>query len=168
MTRCWISIGSNQDRERAITSAMAALREHFGPLQLSSVYENAAVGFDGDPFYNLVAGIDTDLPVAEIVTRLRAIENANGRVRGGERFAPRTLDLDLLTYGDAVGDIDGVVLPRAEILQYAFVLGPLAEVAPRERHPVRGLTYAQLWAAHGGEQSLRPVVLPDPERPRLG
>jgi 2-amino-4-hydroxy-6-hydroxymethyldihydropteridine diphosphokinase len=155
--RCWISIGSNQDRVRSVRAAVAALREQFGPLVLSSVYETAAVGFDGEPFFNLVAGIDTGLSVREIVGRLRSIEDANGRVRGGERFAPRTLDLDLLTYGDTAGEIDGVELPRAEILRHTFVLGPLAEVAPVERHPTLGLTYAQLWAGHGDAQALRRV-----------
>ena len=155
--RCWISIGSNQDRERSVRAAVAALRERFGPLVLSRVYESAAVGFDGEPFLNLVAGIDTERPVGDLVAELRAIEDANGRVRGGERFAPRTLDLDLLTYGETAGEIDGVALPRAEILRYPFVLGPLAEVAPAERHPTLGLTYGQLWAGHGDVPALRPV-----------
>jgi len=159
VTRCWISIGSNQARERSIRAAVTALRERFGPLVLSRVYETAAVGFDGEPFFNLVAGIDTERPVGEVVRQLRVIENANGRVRGGERFAPRTLDLDLLTYGDCAGEIDGVNLPRAEILRQAFVLGPLAEVAPTERHPILGLTYARLWAGYRGDKVLRPIDL---------
>lgn len=160
MMRCWISIGSNQARERSVRGAVSALGLQFGPMVLSRVYETAAVGFDGDPFYNLVAGIDTELSVAEIVARLRAIEDANGRERGGERFAPRTLDLDLLTYGAAAGVVDGIELPRAEILEHGFVLGPLAEVAPTERHPISNLTYAQLWTEHGDGDSLRPVAFP--------
>ena len=144
--RCWISAGSNQDRERSIRGAVADLRAAFGELVLSPVYETKAVGFDGDAFYNLVIGIETDRPVAEINTTLRAIEDAHGRVRGPEKFAPRTLDLDLLTWGDATGTIDGCPLPRDEILRYPFVLAPLADVAPDERHPLEGQTYAELWA----------------------
>ncbi|KAA6183592.1 2-amino-4-hydroxy-6-hydroxymethyldihydropteridine diphosphokinase [Thiohalocapsa marina] len=143
--RCWISVGSNQARESSIRAGLQALRAAFGPLTVSPAYETEAVGFRGDPFLNLVVGIDTALPVGQIVERLRAIEDAQGRVRGVDKFAPRTLDLDLLTRGDAVGIIDGYALPRREILDYAFVLGPLAAVAPAERHPLDGRCYAELW-----------------------
>lgn len=143
--RCWISLGSNQQRERSLRAAVSALTERFGPLTLSPVYESAAEGFVGAPFLNLVAGIRTSIPVGQLRETLRGIEVANGRRRGAARFAPRTLDLDLLTYGDQVGEIDGYQLPRDEILTYAFVLGPLADVAPQERHPTTGHTYAELW-----------------------
>ena len=142
----WISIGSNQHRERSIRDAVAELRRRYGELRLSSVYRSDAVGFNGEPFLNLVAGFSTRLGVAELTAELKAIEDLLGRVRGADKFAPRTLDLDLLTYGDAAGVIDGIRLPRDEILEYAFVLGPLAEVAPQERHPVAGRCYRELWA----------------------
>jgi len=145
LRRCWISVGSNVDRERSILGGLGDLRDSFGPLRLSAVYETPAVGFDGKPFLNLVAGFDSALPVGAINDRLRAIEDAHGRQRGPDKFAPRTLDLDLLTYGDRVGVIDGVTLPRDEILRYAFVLGPLAEIAPDERHPETGRRYADHW-----------------------
>jgi 2-amino-4-hydroxy-6-hydroxymethyldihydropteridine diphosphokinase len=147
MPRCWLSIGSNQDREASIRGAVAALGEAFGDLVLSAVYESSAVGFVGEPFLNLVAGIDTDLSVAEIDATLRRIEDAHGRVRGPNKFAPRTLDIDLLTYGDLVGNLDGRELPRDEIFLYAFVLGPLAEVAPDAVCPGTGRTFADLWDA---------------------
>jgi 2-amino-4-hydroxy-6-hydroxymethyldihydropteridine diphosphokinase len=154
--RAWVSIGSNQARERSVRGAVAALAERFGPLVLSRVYESEAVGFEGAPFLNLVAGLDTDASVGEINAALREIEDAFGRVRGPEKFAPRTLDLDLLTYGDAVGTIDGCALPRDEILRYAFVLGPLAEVAPEEIHPQTGRTYRELWDAF--DQAAQPLT----------
>jgi 2-amino-4-hydroxy-6-hydroxymethyldihydropteridine diphosphokinase len=89
---------------------------------------------------------------------MRAIEDAHGRTRGGDKFAPRTLDIDLLTYGDSVLNAGPLRLPRDEILKYAFVLGPLAEVAGAERHPVDGRNYAELWAAFNqAAQPLRPV-----------
>jgi 2-amino-4-hydroxy-6-hydroxymethyldihydropteridine diphosphokinase len=81
-----------------------------------------------------------------LIRALREIEDAHGRVRGSEKFAPRTLDIDLLTYGDAVTTTDGYELPRDEILSYAFVLGPLAEVAGNEVHPVQKKRYGELWA----------------------
>jgi 2-amino-4-hydroxy-6-hydroxymethyldihydropteridine diphosphokinase len=160
MPRCWLSIGSNQDREASIRGAVADLRTAFGDLILSSVYESPAEGFRGAPFLNLVAGIETDLRVAEIDRILRSIEDAHGRVRGPDKFAPRTLDIDLLTYGDKVGMLDGREIPRDEILRYAFVLGPLAEVAPDEVCPGTALIYRDLWvnsAARG--QPLVPVTL---------
>mgnify|MGYP001812843641 CR=1 FL=1 len=160
--RCWISVGSNVDRERSIRGAVTDLRRRFGEPVLSPVYETEAVGFEGDAFYNLVVGIETDLPVATINQILGDIEDAHGRVRGPNRFAPRTLDLDLLTWGDAAGTIDGCELPRDEILKYAFVLAPLADVAPDERHPVAGRTYTELWArmkTDAGRLSIVPLSL---------
>jgi 2-amino-4-hydroxy-6-hydroxymethyldihydropteridine diphosphokinase len=145
------------------------LVERFGPLRLSPVYESAAEGFVGAPFLNLVAGFETKLSVSELREELRAIEAANGRERDGPRFAPRTLDLDLLTYGDQIGEVEGYRLPRDEILTYAFVLGPLADVAPQERHPSDGRTYAALWdALSPGWPSLRPypLALEDPSKKR--
>ena len=145
MPRCWVSIGSNQDRDRCIRGAIHALRERFGELILSSVYESEAVGFDGEPFLNLVAGFDTTDPVAEVRVTLRYIEDAAGRVRGPDKFTPRTLDLDLLTYGDRIDLEHGKELPRDEILRYAFVLGPLSEIAGDEIHPTVGRSYRELW-----------------------
>ncbi len=158
--RAWLSLGSNIDRAANLRAAVTALGERFGPLVLSPVYESEAVGFAGDPFYNMVVGLDSDLPVTELAAFLRALEQRRGRRRDGGRFAPRTLDLDLLLYGDAVLEEGGIRLPRAEILEYAFVLRPLADVAGEARHPVDGRRYRELWAAFDRpEQRLWPVDL---------
>ncbi|MCW8908407.1 MAG: 2-amino-4-hydroxy-6-hydroxymethyldihydropteridine diphosphokinase [Sedimenticola sp.] len=166
MARAWISLGSNIEREHNIRAALHDLRREFGPLHLSRVYESEAVGFSGDAFYNMVVGIDTGLPVPRLVERFRAIESAHGRTREGGGFSSRTLDIDLLTYGDQVVDLAGMHLPRDEITRYAFVLLPLSEVAGESRHPELGVTYRELWADFDqGGQKLWPVpfdsALPD-------
>ena len=159
MPRVWISIGSNIDREHHIRAALRELRALFGVLRVSPVYETEAVGFEGDAFYNLVVGVETDRRPAELHRLMREIEARNGRQRRGSKFSSRTLDLDLLTYGNEVTDEGGKPLPRDEILKYAFVLAPLADVAPGERHPETGQTYRELWAGDADRDrlGLRPL-----------
>jgi 2-amino-4-hydroxy-6-hydroxymethyldihydropteridine diphosphokinase len=160
MARVYVSIGSNIDRAAHVRLGVSGLRERYRNVILSTVYETRAVGFDGDDFYNLVAGFDTDETVHEVSTGLREIERAAGRGRGAERFVARTLDLDLLLYDDLVLDDGAIKLPRDEILEYAFVLGPLAEIAGAARHPVLGKSFGELWQGfdRAGE-SLEPVQL---------
>ncbi len=146
MPRIYLSIGSNIDRERSIRQGVAQLQQQFGLLTISTVYESEAVGFEGDAFYNLVVGFDSGLSREEIQQRLRQIEEENGRERSAEKFNPRTLDIDLLLYGDLDLQDRGIDLPRAEIFKYAFVLRPLAEIAGMECHPQTGERYDHLWA----------------------
>jgi 2-amino-4-hydroxy-6-hydroxymethyldihydropteridine diphosphokinase len=153
--RAWLSLGSNLEPQQQIPDALEALRKRFGKLVVSPVYESEAVGFKGSNFHNLVVGIETRLPALELVRQLRQIEADHGRVRGADKFSSRTLDIDLLTYGDCIIDEGGVQVPRDEILRYAFVLLPLSEVAPHERHPVTGQTYGELWA--GFDASNQPL-----------
>lgn len=145
MPRVFVGIGSNVERDDSIRAGVNDLRAHYGELLLSSVYESEAVGFEGDAFYNLVAAFETDDPIDAVVDVFSAIEARNGRQRGSEKFAPRTLDLDLLLYGDEVISTQRFHVPRDEILRYAFVLWPLAEIAPDLRHPQEQVSYAQLW-----------------------
>jgi 2-amino-4-hydroxy-6-hydroxymethyldihydropteridine diphosphokinase len=160
MAEVTLSLGSNIDRHHHIRAGLAALRENFGPIELSPVYESEAVGFDGEPFLNLVARIETDLSVGELSERLRAIEAEHGRVRGEAKYASRTLDIDILTYDDRVGVIDGVELPRGEILKHAFVLKPLADLLPEGVHPTEGRTYRELLAERDfSGQGLWPIEL---------
>jgi 2-amino-4-hydroxy-6-hydroxymethyldihydropteridine diphosphokinase len=160
MPRIWLSLGSNVDRRENLRHSVQNLSTALGPLVLSRVYESDAVGFEGDRFYNMVVGVETDLDIPDLMALLRGMEAAQGRVRGGGKFAPRTLDIDLLTYGDRVVKDTGVELPRDEIVKYAFVLRPLAEVAGEEVHPVMSNSYRQLWEAFDASgQPLWPVDL---------
>ncbi|MEW5250389.1 2-amino-4-hydroxy-6-hydroxymethyldihydropteridine diphosphokinase [Microbulbifer discodermiae] len=158
MAQVYLSLGSNIDRAQHIRAALDALAAQFGELQVSRVFESEAVGFQGDNFYNLVVGLRTDLPVGRLAFQLRGIEDANGRLRAGPKFSARTLDIDILVYNDLTGIVDGVRLPRREITKNAFVLQPLAELAPDAVHPVENKTYHQLWSEYDqASQKLWPV-----------
>ncbi|MGO1462862.1 MAG: 2-amino-4-hydroxy-6-hydroxymethyldihydropteridine diphosphokinase [Marinobacter sp.] len=153
----YIGIGSNIDRERYVCAALDALAGWFGELSISPVYESEAVGFDGAPFLNLVVGVKTSLSVGELSKQFKRLEVDNGRCPDALKFSEKTLDLDILTYGEAVGRLDGVELPRAEIIKNAYVLRPLAELAPTVKHPVCRKSYLELWQAHCTGQKLWPV-----------
>lgn len=153
MPRVYLSLGSNIEREKHLRFALENLKEHFGELMVSPVYECPAVGFTGNDFYNLVAGFDSEQPVHVITAILRKLEDDSGRIRGADKFAARTLDIDLLTYGNKTGVIDGIALPRDEILKYAFVLKPLMDIAADELHPETRCSYRQHWEQFDGDRS---------------
>ncbi len=154
-----LSIGSNIDPANNVRRVVAALREHFGEVELSSVYESEAVGFEGDNFLNLVLATHTDEPLAEIKQYLKELEDRMGRDRSAPRFSGRVIDVDILCYGDCDGAEAGLKLPREEITRNAFVLQPLAELLPDELHPPTGLSYARLWQDYDkSRQSLWPVA----------
>lgn len=154
MTRVYISIGSNIDRKQNIGTALTALDSAFGQLETSTIYESKAMGFDGDPFFNLVAGLDTEKDLSQVIALLDGIEHRQGRKRGDARFGPRTIDLDLLIYGKHIQHDNALDLPREEIQQYAFVLGPLAELAPDDIHPETGKNFSQMWDEFEGDKSV--------------
>ncbi len=161
MTQIFLGLGSNLDREKNIRAGLLALKKRFGVLNISSVYESESVGFKGSNFYNLVVSLQTDLTITALSETLKKIEDDNGRVRIGPKYSPRTLDIDILTYGDFVGVDAGVELPRAEITENAFVLLPLAELAPDELHPRLQKSYADLWADYDkNSQTLWALHLP--------
>jgi 2-amino-4-hydroxy-6-hydroxymethyldihydropteridine diphosphokinase len=145
MATVFVSIGSNIEKQKHIKVCLQELAAQFSDLVLSPIYESEAVGFKGDTFYNLVAKFETDLAVGLLSKTLKAIEDKYGRDRSGPKFSGRTLDIDILTYDDLVGDIDGVQLPRDEITKNAFVLLPLVDIAPDEMHPEQQVSYARLW-----------------------
>ncbi len=146
MTEVFVGAGSNVEPEGHLRAALAALAEAFGVLRLSPVYRSSPVGFEGDDFLNMVIGFDTEMSIEAVAAEFDRIENAAGRVRGGEKFGPRTLDLDLLLYGDSVQRSGAIHVPRDEITKYAFVLRPLADIAGDRIHPAEGRSFAEMWS----------------------
>ncbi|HLQ08597.1 MAG TPA: 2-amino-4-hydroxy-6-hydroxymethyldihydropteridine diphosphokinase [Steroidobacteraceae bacterium] len=145
MPEVYVAAGSNVAPELNLARAVAELAREFPGARFSPWYRNRAVGFEGDDFINLVAGFDTALPVRQVLAQLQAIEARCGRPRAAPRWAPRSMDLDVLLYGDLICDEPGLKLPRPDLLRRAYMLGPLAVLAPQLRHPTAHLTIAELW-----------------------
>lgn len=151
-----VSLGSNIDPDTHIRLCLDALEDTFGNLQISRIFESEPVGFkDSRNFYNLVVAFHSNWSAGELQAWSKQLEIAHGRTPEMVKCSPRALDIDLLTVGNACGTIDGVTLPRAEITRNAFVLQPLAELLPNERHPYCLTPYATLWQHfHLGDQRL--------------
>ena len=148
MSQALLSLGSNIAPQENLRSAIAALRAQFGLLRLSPVYRTQAVGFEGADFLNAGAVLQTDLPPQALNDWLHALEGAHGRDRSGARFNDRSLDIDIVFYDDLVMRGTGNLrIPRDE-LRHAFVLKPLADIAPDFIDPVSRQTLAALWRAH--------------------
>lgn len=148
MTTVLLSLGSNVDPAHYLAAAVAALREHFGALCVSPAYRTPAVGFEGPAFLNNAVALQTDWSIDALEAWLHALEDAHGRDRSGPKFSDRTLDVDVVFYGDTVIIEQGRQrIPRPE-LKHAFVLQPLADIAPHFIDPVSGQSLAALWQAH--------------------
>lgn len=153
--RVFVSAGSNIEPRANLKAACTALRQHYGELELSPLYRSPAAGFSGPDFLNLAAGFRTEEGPAEVLERLAELEAKAGRDRSAGKFSSRTLDLDLLLYGDRIDA--ALKLPHPDIERYAFVLKPLADLAPELRHPATGLTLAEHWESFTGTRELRRV-----------
>jgi len=151
MTQLALSLGSNIEREKHLQFAIVGLSDLLGTLQISPVYETAAVGFDGPDFYNLVVVAQTQLALEDLIERIRRIETGAGRIRGEKRFASRNLDIDVLLYGQADLRDQGRDIPRREIDHAAYVLKPLADILPDGVHPVTGERFAAMWQAYNND-----------------
>ncbi|MDV7211435.1 2-amino-4-hydroxy-6-hydroxymethyldihydropteridine diphosphokinase [Azotobacter beijerinckii] len=158
LTPVLLGLGSNIERVAHLTAGLEALAGFLQDLRCSPVFESLPVGIRSGPFYNLVVAASTDLPLLELDRRLKLIEADNGRYAPDRKGLP--LDIDVLMYGERVGNFDGLVLPRPEILKNAFVLWPLALLVPEQRHPGAGCVFAELWREARIEQSLWPVSFP--------
>lgn len=163
MTTALLSLGSNVQPRRHLHAAVAALAARFGDILVSPAYRTAAVGFDGPAFLNSGVVIETDLPLDGLEAWLHALEDAHGRDRSGPRFSDRTLDIDVVFHGDLIIEGPGHLrIPRPE-LKHAFVIKPLADIAPDFVDPVSGLTLATLWRAHRQHGEAFEVVELDPD-----
>jgi 2-amino-4-hydroxy-6-hydroxymethyldihydropteridine diphosphokinase len=160
MGRAYLSLGSNLEPQRHLRAALDELRAHFGPFEVSPAYRSRAVGFDGADFVNLAVALDTALEPGALNDWLHALEDRHGRRRDVPRYSDRTLDVDIVLYDQRVIDGPGhLQIPRAE-LKHAFVLRPLADIAPTLRHPLDGRSMAELWAAFPQQsEPLEPVPL---------
>ena len=147
MPTAYLSLGSNLDPVRHLREAIDALRECFGEVEVSAVYRFPAVGYAGADFLNAAAAIRTDLPPEALNAWLHALEDAHGRDRSGPRYSDRTLDIDIVLYDLVAEGAGNLRIPRDE-LRHAFVLKPLAQIAPDARHPLAARSIAELWRAH--------------------
>lgn len=157
MAVVYVGIGSNIDPEHNLSLCMRELRRRYGEVQASAVYRSGAVGFEGDDFLNLVASFESEDSPEAICEDIETIHNLVGRDRKGGKWAPRPLDIDLLLYDDLVISERPVRVPREDILEYSFVLRPLAELAPDLVHPVSNRTMLEHWQEF--DESSQPLEL---------
>jgi 2-amino-4-hydroxy-6-hydroxymethyldihydropteridine diphosphokinase len=156
MPRVFVAAGSNINAEQNLARASREMARSFPDVQFSPWYQNKAVGFAGDDFINFVAGFTTDLPLHAVVSRLREIEELCGRPRQAPKWAPRSMDLDILLYGDLVHEEPGLKLPRPDLVKRPFMLGPMADLAPEVVHPTLHVTVGELWRQF--DQAAHPLV----------
>lgn len=160
MADAYVAAGSNVRPRASLREALRLLGNEFPGLRASRAFANAAVGFAGDDFINLVVAFPAGLATEALIERLKSVERACGREPGAAKWGPRTLDLDLLLHGDFVGRVAGKSLPHPDLLTRAWVLGPLAGLAPALVHPVAGERIDTLWNRFDREaHALRPVSL---------
>ncbi len=152
----YVAAGSNVEPVLQLGRALAALRAAFPDLVASPAYANAPVGFEGEDFINLAVGFTTTLTLDGVLETLHGIEALCGRERGAPKYEPRRMDLDVLLYGDLVGRFPGATLPRPDLTRRAFMLGPLAAIAPEVVHPTLHRSIAALWAEF--DQAAHPLV----------
>ena len=138
-----LNIGSNQNRRTNILLALNKLESNFTDITVSSLFESPAEGFVGSNFYNVGVNVRTKNNINEVVDILHDIENSLGRKRSLPKFSSRIIDLDLVLYNDAIDE--DLKVPRRDILKYAFVLAPLAELNPEYIHPQKGISFLNLW-----------------------
>ncbi len=143
--RVYVAAGRNVEPVRNLQLAAREMQRAFGKVDFSPSYLNAAVGFEGEDFINFVAGFDTARDVHEVIAELQRIEGLCGRTRDAPKWAPRSMDLDILLFGDRICDEPGLVLPRPDLVRRPYMLGPMADLAPGLHHPTLGKTMAQLW-----------------------
>jgi 2-amino-4-hydroxy-6-hydroxymethyldihydropteridine diphosphokinase len=147
MVDVYVSAGSNIEPEHNLVRALDALESTYGTLRVSPAYRNKPFGFEGADFINLVVGFTTDEPVERVRAGLQKIEALCDRPPNAPKWAARTMDLDILLYGDAISSEPGLLLPRPDLLRRAYMLKPLTDIAPEVVHPIEKKTMRELWDA---------------------
>lgn len=156
MTTCYIGVGSNVERKKHIEAAITELLQIGDQIRLSTIYECEAVGFESAPFYNLVVEMKTEQTLTDFSRQLRHIELKWGRAENAEKFQPRTLDLDIILFGDEVSD-SAPQLPRSDIYKYGFVIEPLNELCADLIVPNDGRTIGEIWQQANYKEHLSAV-----------
>jgi 2-amino-4-hydroxy-6-hydroxymethyldihydropteridine diphosphokinase len=139
MNRTYLSLGSNlEDRIQNLSKARSLLNKRAGEIvSVSGVYETEPWGFTSDMnFYNQVIELHTQLEPVQLLDNIQQIEKDCGRVADKVRFAPRTLDADILFFNDLICNLPGLVIPHPSLHLRRFVLVPMAEIAPGLVHPI--------------------------------
>jgi len=159
MTRIYLGLGSNINPGKHIPEGLESLKTLFSDLQVSPTYLSSAFGFDGDDFHNLVVIAETDMAAEKVIEQLRELEFQHGRPQNAEKYSSRTLDIDLLMYGDFIGEVCGYHIPRQDIYKFDFVLCPLADLVPAETAPGGSKAFAELWQAMADASELQEVLV---------
>jgi 2-amino-4-hydroxy-6-hydroxymethyldihydropteridine diphosphokinase len=161
MPDVYVAAGSNVEPEKNLARALDELEQAFGALAISPAYRNRSVGFEGADFINLVVGFRTADAPAQVKQVLERIEALCGRPPNAPKWAARSMDLDILMYDQVVSDEPGLILPRPDLLRRAFMLKPLADLAPGLRHPTQHRTIGELWAEFpSADHALVAVTIP--------
>ena len=160
VVKIYLGLGSNIEPRKNIAAGLKSLIDFFSSLEQSPTYLAPPFGFVGDDFHNLVVSAETELSIEQVVNVLRQIEFDHGRPEQAVKFSSRSLDIDLLLYGDYVGKVDGYKIPRSDIDKFDFVLRPLQDIAGDESHPVNGETFSELWSQMNATIE-RPLCLVD-------
>ncbi|MGD8170838.1 2-amino-4-hydroxy-6-hydroxymethyldihydropteridine diphosphokinase [Vibrio sp. TRT 21S02] len=158
MITTYIGVGSNIERKKHVEIALKELCQLGQELKLSTIYECEPVGFKSDAFYNLVVEMKTRLELRDFSQALRTIERAWGREENAQKFQPRTIDLDIILFGDMISE-NSPEIPRSDIYKYPFVIQPLYELCPERIIPKDGRTVQQIWQNTKQLDSLIPVEL---------
>ena len=166
MVDVYVAVGGNVEPLGYIDRALGLLERRFGEIDISPAYRNAAVGFAGDDFVNLVVRLKTGEPVEAVRAALQTVETACDRPRDAPKWAARTMDLDILLYGDAVRSEPGLTLPRPDLVRRPYMLRPMADIAPTLMHPTEGKTMRELWEALESAEphAMQPVTIPRSDR----
>lgn len=155
----YLCLGSNIEPRRHLAFAVNKIKSDFSSTKISSVYATPAVGFEGDDFLNLAVELKTQVSLAELLAYTDELEQQAGRVRVKRgNFDSRTLDVDVVLYGNLVGMHEGREWPSEDLTEYGHILMPLAEIAADMREPLSGQSFKQLWNRFGSKREFEASV----------